>query len=612
MAKKRQRENDIEELENAFHNLSEPSVRKTGKYVKNDSNKATVIIVICVILLVLAAIIGSIFVYNTIRNNQVITSRLSLVGVDVTGMTRKEAETKISETFNNLYLDKTMQVWIDDNCVEIPYSESAVALNVKKAVNTALSHSESSEVLQVLDITEFITINDEAVMRLLDTFTPLYTSTLTQSSYDVTGQKPTTLAAVDEEASLALVVTKGTPGIRLDRYLLLDAVVTGYSDGASKVEYVCPTREPDELDFDAITKKHCAPVTNAVMDPETFEIASENYGYGFNIEEAQKALEEAAYGETVTIPYQWTAPETTAEELQALLYRDVLAEYTTYAGSNYDRNVNLKLAAEAINGIIMKPGDVFSYNDTLGERTPEKGYRPGASYVNGETVLDYGGGICQVTSTLYYCTIVADLKIVERECHGYASSYTPLSTDATVFWGGIDFKFENNTEYPIRIEASAEYGNVTVRLIGTDTKDYYVKFESVWLETYPFKTVYKEMKSDNEKGYKDGQVLTDPYTGYKSEGYRVRYDKQTNEVIERVLESTDIYSSRNKVICKITDKATEPPVTEPPATVPPTTEAPTTPPTTVPPTTQAPSTEPPTTEAPVTQPPTESQTTPVE
>lgn len=607
MAKKKQNENDIEELENAFHNLSEPSVRKTGKYAKDDSNKMTIIIIISVSLLIIAAILGGIFAYNAIHNNQVITSNLTIAGLNVTGMTRKEAEEKVAETFNNLYLIQTMQVWIDDNRVDIPYSDSAVELNVKKAVNAAVSHEQSGDALQALSIAEFITINTNAVIRLLDTFTPLYTSTLTQSSYDVTGQKPSTLSAVDEEATLALVVTKGTPGIRLDRYLLLDAVMTGYSDGVNKVEYICPTKEPNALDLEAITEKYCAPVIDAVMDPETFEISGGTYGYGFNIEDAQKAIEAADYGETVTIPYQWTAPETTAEELQALLYRDVLAEYTTYAGSNSDRNVNLKLAAEAINGTIMNPGDVFSYNDTLGERTPEKGYRPGASYVNGETVLDYGGGICQVTSTLYYCTIVADLKIVERECHGYASSYTPLSTDATVFWGGIDFKFENNTQYPIRIEASAEYGNVTVRLIGTDTKDYYVKFESVWLETYPFKTVYKEMKSDNEKGYKDGQVLTDPYTGYKSEGYRVKYDKQTNEEIERVLESTDIYSARNKVICKITDKATEPPATEPPVTVPPATDAPTTPPEIEPPITQAPATE-----VPVTQPPTESQTTPAE
>lgn len=590
MAKKRQQQNDMEEIENAFHNLSEPSVRKAGKYAKKNSFNSAIILIVCISLLVVAAIIGGIFAYSNSRNNQVITSRLTIAGLEVTGMTRKEAEDKVQSAFEKLYQNESMYVWIEDNCVEIPYSASCVELDVKQAVDAALSYTQSADTLQALDITKYITVDTAAVSALLDTFTPLYTSTLIQTNYDISGEAPESLDAEDENASLVLVVTMGTPGIRLDNVLLLNAVIAGYSDGITKVEYTCPIIEPDPLDLEAIFTKHCAPAVDAVMDLETFEVTGGTFGYGFDLEEAQKEVSEAAYGEVITVPYQWTAPEVTVEELKALLFRDVLAEYSTHAGSIYDRNINLKLAAEAVNGTILNPGDVFSYNDTLGERTPEKGYRPGASYVNGETVLDYGGGICQVSSTLYYCAVVADLKIVERECHGYASSYTPLSTDATVFWNGIDFKFQNNTDYPIRIEASAEYGNVSVRLVGTDTKDYYVKFESVWLETYPYKTVYKEMKSDNKKGFKDGDVITDPYTGYKSQGYRVKYDKQTGEEIERILESTDVYSSRDKVICKITDLPTEPPTTVPPATEPPTTEAPTT---------EAPTTEPPdTTEAP--------------
>ena len=608
MAKKKNQENDIEELENAFHNLSEPGVRKKGKYAKEDGSKPTIILIVCISLLVVAAIVGGIFAYNLIRDSQVISAKLTVAGLDVTGMTRKEAEEKVSKAFTELYQNEAITLWIDENSVAIPYSVSAVKLDAERAVDAAVSYSQSTDQLQSLDITDYISVDSQAVMELLDTLTPLYSSTLKQTTYKLSGTNPASLDKVDETASLELSLTKGTPGIRLDIYVLLDAVMTGYSDGVTKVDYTCPVKEPDPFDFEQFMSKHCAAAVDAVMDPETFEISGGTYGYGIDPEEVQELLDKASYGETITIPYSWTAPNPTVEELEALLFRDVLAEYTTYAGSIYDRNINLKLAAEAVNGTILFPGDVFSYNETLGERTEEKGYRYGTSYINGESVQDIGGGICQVSSTLYYCTIVADLKIVERECHAYASSYTPLSTDATVFWGGIDFKFENNTQYPIRIEASAEYGNVTVRLIGTDTKDYFVKFESVWLETYPFKTVYKEMEADNEKGFKDGDVITDPYTGYKSEGYRVKYDKQTGEEIERILESTDEYYARDKVICKIIGQETEPntePPTDPPTTTQPPTEPPTTEaPTTEPPTTEAPTTEPPTTEAPTTEPPT--------
>lgn len=608
MAKKKNQENDIEELENAFHNLSEPGVHKKGKYAKEDGSKPTVILIVCISLLVVAAIVGGIFAYNLIRDGQVISAKLTVAGLDVTGMTRKEAEEKVSKAFTELYQNEAITLWIDENSVAIPYSVSAVKLDAERAVDAAVSYSQSTDQIQAMDITDYISVDSQAVLELLDTLTPLYSSTLKQTTYKLSGTNPASLDKVDETASLELSLTKGTPGIRLDIYVLLDAVMTGYSDGVTKVNYTCPVKEPDPFDFEQFMSKHCVAAVDAVMDPKTFEISGGTYGYGIDPEEVQELLDKASYGETITIPYSWITPNPTVEELEAFLFRDVLAEYTTYAGSIYDRNINLKLAAEAVNGTILFPGDVFSYNETLGERTEEKGYRYGTSYINGESVPDIGGGICQVSSTLYYCTIVADLKIVERECHAYASSYTPLSTDATVFWGGIDFKFENNTQYPIRIEASAEYGNVTVRLLGTDTKDYFVKFESVWLETYPFKTVYKEMEADNEKGFKDGDVITDPYTGYKSEGYRVKYDKQTGEEIERILESTDEYYARNKVICKIIGQETEPntePPTDPPATTQPPTEPPTTEaPTTEPPTTEAPTTEPPTTEAPTTEPPT--------
>lgn len=608
MAKKKNQENDIEELENAFHNLSEPGVRKKGKFAKEDSSKPTIILIVCISLLVVAAIVGGIFAYNLIRDSQVISAKLTVAGLDVTGMTRKEAEEKVSKAFTELYQNEAITLWIDESSVAIPYSVSAVKLDAERAIDAAVSYSQSTDQIQAMDITDYISVDSQAVMELLDTLTPLYSSTLKQTTYKLSGTNPASLDKVDETASLELSLTKGTPGIRLDIYVLLDAVMTGYSDGVTKVDYTCPVKEPDPFNFEQFMSKHCAAAVDAVMDPKTFEISGGTYGYGIDPEEVQELLDKASYGETITIPYSWITPNPTVEELEALLFRDVLAEYTTYAGSIYDRNINLKLAAEAVNGTILFPGDVFSYNETLGERTEEKGYRYGTSYINGESVQDIGGGICQVSSTLYYCTIVADLKIVERECHAYASSYTPLSTDATVFWGGIDFKFENNTQYPIRIEASAEYGNVTVRLIGTDTKDYFVKFESVWLETYPFKTVYKEMEADNEKGFKDGDVITDPYTGYKSEGYRVKYDKQTGEEIERILESTDEYYARNKVICKIIGQETEPntePPTDPPATTQPPTDPPTTEaPTTEPPTTEAPTTEPPTTEAPTTEPPT--------
>ncbi len=585
MAKNRSQNSrkELDELESTYEKLSGKYAKPRHKYERRRSKASPVpwIIGICIATVVL--LVGGFFLIQNARGNQVIASNLSIAGVNVTGMTRDEAETAVGKAFSQLYTATPMTVEVDGQTLLLTPDISDVRLDVSAAVNAAVGYHHASFHVQALDITDYISVDTEAIMAQLRQLSSHFDSTLTQSTYRIEGAAPESTNAIDETVAQSLVITKGRPGIRLDLNALLETVLEGYSGGAVTVSFHCPFTEPDALDLEEIYQAHCIAPVEAEFEKETFEVLGGTYGYGFSVEEAAESLEKADYGQEITIDYTWTEPETTAEELGSLLFRDELSSYTTHAGSIADRNTNLRLACEAINGMILYPGDLFSYNEALGERTPEKGYRPGASYIGGETVLDYGGGICQVTSTLFYCTVVADLEVVERECHGYASSYTPLSTDATVFWGGIDYKFRNNTDYPIRIEAHSDRGNVTVKLIGTDTKDYYVKFESEFLAQIDYETVYKEMEPDNKKGYKDGDVITDPYTGYKSRSYRVKYDKQTDEEIERILECNDVYSSRNKVICKIVGGETEPPTTEPPATEPPTT-APTTEPSTETPT----------------------------
>ena len=277
------------------------------------------------------------------------------------------------------------------------------------------------------------------------------------------------------------------------------------------------------------------------------------------MEAAKKQLAETPYGTTTEIPFVAIAPNVTGADLSALLYRDELAAFSTSATSSSNRQNNLKLACQAINGIILYPGDVFSYNDTLGERTAEKGYKPAGTYMGGQTVQTYGGGICQVSSTLYYCTLVADLEILVRQNHGYNTGYMPMGMDATVDWGSLDFRFRNNTDYPIRIEASAEGSKTSVRIVGTDTKDYYVKMEYEVLETYGYSTVYETMKADNAQGYKDGDVIVTPYTGYLVKTYSCKYNKETNELISRDYVATSKYNKRDKVVCKIEQPETPAP-----------------------------------------------------
>ena len=264
-------------------------------------------------------------------------------------------------------------------------------------------------------------------------------------------------------------------------------------------------------------------------------------------------MEQAKYGDTIEIPFRFLLPEIHKVDLDSILFRDVLGEYETAHTGNRARTTNIRLACEAINNLILMPGDKFDFNTVVGERTAAKGYMEADAYSDGLTVSARGGGICQVSSTLYYCTLVADLEIVTRSPHSYVSTYMPIGMDATVSWGGPHFTFKNNTNYPIRIEAKEEEGYVKVKLIGTDEKDYYIKMEYEIVGSQSPGVTYREFPSDNPQGYTDGQVIATPYTGYTAKTYKVKYDKETDELISRDFDRTSQYKKRDEIIVVIVD-----------------------------------------------------------
>ncbi len=547
------RNHNIEDLENAFQKLANKrNPPKGGRYAKTRDDKTITILIIAISAVLILGIIGAIVLFNSSSDNTIISQNINILGIDLKGMSSNKAKNSINQAFSEKYGNQSITVEIENISVKVKSSELSAKLDVDRIVSDILSNAYND------NLVSYLVLDDSIVLQKITACIPPITSPLVPSTYTIEGTKPETFDKIDDSVSVALHITKGTPGKSLGEDALIQAIKEAFWSHEKSIVYVCPVSEPEVLDFEAISMEACILPVDAQFDKETGKIIGGTLGFMFDVEDATDALSNAEYGETVQIPFQWVEPEHTLEELQESLFRDQLATYTTRAGWDSDRNVNLRLACEAINGLVMNPGDTFSYNETLGQRTPEKGYRPGASYVGGETVYDYGGGICQVSSTLYYCTVVSDLEIIERDCHGYASSYIPLSMDATVFWGGIDFKFRNNSEYPIRIDAKADGGNVTVSIMGTDYKDYTVKFEYEHIDTYPFEVIYKEMKEDNEKGFKDGDVITGAYTGYKSKGYKALYDKETGELIDRILLSTDVYSKRDRVICKIIKEETEP------------------------------------------------------
>lgn len=147
-------------------------------------------------------------------------------------------------------------------------------------------------------------------------------------------------------------------------------------------------------------------------------------------------------------------------------FSKTLASYTTsFDASNTNRSTNVRLATKAINGKIVKPGKTFSFNGTVGERTAAKGYKPAIIFVGGKQETGLGGGVCQVSSTLFNAVLMSNLEIADRHCHSAPISYVPLGRDATVAYGSKDFKFTNNLKTPIKIETSYNSsGSITMKI----------------------------------------------------------------------------------------------------------------------------------------------------
>ena len=287
-------------------------------------------------------------------------------------------------------------------------------------------------------------------------------------------------------------------------------------------------------------------VKNASYDKETDTIVPEEVGADFDADEAQALLDAAEPGETVTVPARVELPAVTAEELEQALFRDVLGEARTHVGGTSARRSNVKLSAAAINEYVMNSGDVFSYNEVVGQRTAARGYQAAPAYVQGETVDEIGGGICQTSSTLYLACLRSNLEITERYAHRYVPAYITAGMDATVSWGGPDYKFTNNSLYPIKIVTIYENNYLTVRILGTNVDGTSVKMTNEWLSTTPYETVYED---DPTLAPGTEKVKTTPYTGYKYRTYRNVYDAN-GKLISSTYEATSDYKSRNQVILR--------------------------------------------------------------
>ena len=342
-----------------------------------------------------------------------------------------------------------------------------------------------------------------------------------------------------------LRITKAHDGYAPESLRPLLSDIASYSQSGYTIPVTLETLPAQDLTAQQLHDRLHGEMKNASYDAASGSIVPEQFGADFDVAAAQAALDGAAPGETVSVPAVIEEPEVTASDLKMLLFQDVLGEARTHVSGSAGRIGNVKLSAKLINGIVLNSGDTFSYNDSVGKRTEARGFKPAPAYVKGETVDEVGGGICQTSSTLYLACLLSNMEITERYAHRYVPAYIDWGMDATVSWGGPDYKFTNNTLYPVKIVTEYSKGYLTIKLLGTNIDGIRVKMTNEVLSKTPWETVYQE-DSTMTPGSPDVVKVT-PYTGYKVKTYQTIYDKN-GSVIDSHFEAASDYKVRNKVV----------------------------------------------------------------
>lgn len=440
-----------------------------------------------------------------ISSSDKIITGIYIKGVEVAGLTKDQAIEKVTNEFNNV-LPNNLTVVHGEYETQLNLDDLGANFNIEEAVNRAYNMGRDSNIFKNMgtiiknlvsanDLDLNVTVNTEQSTSVLNDISTKLPDTVVQSSYYVEGKK--------------LIITRGKTGNVVDVAPSIENIKNKIQDltyASSKIELVTVSKDPDAIDIDKIHNEIYKEPVNAYYTTNPYVVYPHENGVDFNIsvDEAKAMLNEVK--DEYEIPLKYTAPSVTTNMIGTEAFPDLLAKFSTnYNARDTDRTTNLRLAAEKINGTVLMPGETFSYNTVVGERTIAAGYKEAAMYQNGEVVDGLGGGICQISTTLYNAVLYSNLEIVERRNHQFVPSYAKAGRDATVVYGSIDFKFKNTRNYPVKILCTVSGGVAKCEIYGLkENPDYDVEITSRVTET-----TATSIKSETYKTVRqNGQVIS--------------------------------------------------------------------------------------------------------
>lgn len=544
---KAKKEDKIEKIEDKkeIKTEKESAKQEEFKQVKEKSKKHIFPVIFGVFVICTIIIFSIIFALININNDKIL-SGITINKVDVSNLTLEEAMKKM-EDITTAKLSEEMSLKKDKYETSINANQINAKFDIENAVNQAYNIGRAGNIVTnnyaILEVMLFkkeielpLYYDEQSLENKIKDISSKLPDAVKQSSYYIEDEK--------------LIIVQGKDGIKIKESELKNTIINELKEINQKYDIVqieTESAKPDEVNLAKIREEIYKEPKNAYVSKNPITVHPHVNGVDFkiSIEEAQEILNQNK--KEYKIPLKITVPKKTIKDLGEEAFPEQLASYTTrYDVSNYNRSNNLSIAARKINGTIVMPGEVFSYNQVVGERTIAEGYKEAGAYAGGEVVQSVGGGICQVSSTLYNTALLANLEITDRSNHAFLTGYVPASRDATVSWGSLDFKFKNTRKYPIKIESSAENGICEINIYGIKEEvEYEVIIQSKVLSDLPYTVKYIE-----DSSIEKGKEVVEQYgeNGCTSEAYRIL--KLNGEVISKTLISRDTYDPMQRIVKK--------------------------------------------------------------
>ncbi len=449
----------------------------------------TIAICASVFVVTLAAVFGS---FAATLSSDKIYPGVYIGNLAVGEMTADEAKDAVLKHYT-IDTDEELNLVCGDEQRTLSVASLSPAIIPDSAVDEAFSLGRTGSVFtrlkeinrikketQTVDLEP--TLNDEILLDAIRSISEIVSEPGVEHSFEIT----------DNE----LIITRGHGGkIIIEENALKDIKQNLLKPGEHTVTLKPEMVNPEPITADYLLENICGEAQDASYTVENHKLTITEEKTGVNMDKAEaERIISSADSDIIRIPITTHPAELTAEQLRSTLFADKLGAYSSrYNSGDVNRSYNVALACKNINESVLAPGDVFSYNDIVGPRTAARGFKVAHVYVGNKVEDGIGGGICQVSSTLYNSVVLSDLEIVTRTNHSLPVSYVPMGRDATVSYGSIDFKFKNNTNAPVKIVGSASGGVCTISVYGNKVNpNRTVSIESVCIGTNPAGLVQKE------------------------------------------------------------------------------------------------------------------------